>query len=186
MKRPGFYEGVLVAALASLAGTALYGVMTMLFSVAFSARAVVALLGSAYLVYLLWRSPKASGRMTAVLIWAASLFAAWLLDPPFVVFLLSLLAVLWLIRCLAYYRSVISSLVDLGLTGLAVVAGLWAFLTSGSLLLALWSLFLVQALFCLIPAQWCLAKSPKTTDQDDPFMRAHRNAEAALRKLSLN
>ncbi len=190
MKRPGFYEGVLVAVVASVAGAALYGVMATFFNIAFSARAMLALIGSAYLVYLLARSPKKRGRMTAVLCWALSLFGVWLLDPPFVGVVILLAAVLWLIRSLLYYRSVISSLVDLGLSGFGLVAGLWAFLNSGSLLLALWTLFLVQALFALIPVQWSVqgrhANTPANADRADPFMRAHRNAEAALGKLSLS
>ncbi len=186
MKRPGFYEGVLVAVIVSVAGAALYGAMTMLFSIAFSARALAAMIGSAYLVYLLWRSPKKSGRMTAMLFWVLSLFGAWLLDPSFVVYLMLLVAALWLIRSLAYYGSVVSTLMDLGLSGFGMVAGLWAFLNSGSLLLALWTLFLVQALFALIPERWSRSNQCKNLNCDDPFMRAHRNAEAALRKLSLN
>ncbi len=186
MKRPGFYEGVLVAVIASVAGVVLYGAMAMLFSIAFSVRALAAMIGSAYLVYLLWRSPKKSGRMAAMLFWGLSLFGVWLLDPPFVVYLILLVASLWLIRSLAYYRSVISALVDLGLSSFGVVAGLWAFLNSGSLLLALWTLFLVQALFVLIPERWSHSNQCKTPTRDDLFMRAHRNAEAALRKLSIN
>ncbi len=186
MKRPGFYEGVLVAVVASVTGAVLYGVMTMFFSVAFSARAMVTMICTAYLFYLLWHSPKKSGRITAVFVWFMSLFGVWLLDPPFVVYLMLLVGVLWLIRSLAFYRSITSALVDLGLSGFGLLAGLWAFLTSGSLLLGLWTLFLVQALFALIPLQWSRSIQSNLAGRDDSFMHAHRNAEAALRKLSLS
>ena len=186
MKRPGFYEGVLVAVIASVAGVVLYDILTMFFGIAFSARAMAAVVGTAYLVYLLWRSTKKSGRISAVLFWAVSLFGLWLFDPSFVVYLILLMAVLWLIRSFAYYRSILSALADFGLSGLGFMAGLWAYLASGSLLLALWTLFLVQALFALIPMQWSRSHQANQSHQDDTFLRAHRNAEAALRKLTLN
>ncbi len=61
---------------------------------------------------------------------------------------------LWLIRSLYFYDSVLSALVDLGLTGVALVTAIWAWLASNNLFLAFWCFFLVQALFVLIPRQW--------------------------------
>lgn len=184
MTKPNFFEGVIVAVLTSVSGAAMYTVLTSVFGVAISARLTLLLLCSSYLIYLLWRSPKSTGRMTAVLFWGVMLFGSWLIDPPFIVYLFIHLASLWLVRAFAFYRSIASALADLALSGLSLAVSLWAYLNTHSVLLALWSLFLVQALFCLIPRQWQHKDMPDAMHYNDRFMQAHRNAEVALRKVS--
>jgi hypothetical protein len=63
-----------------------------------------------------------------------------------------------------------------------VVAAIGAAVQTGSLLLSLWSYFLVQALFTTIPTR--ASAGPASTNEDDAFERAHRVAEAAVRRLS--
>ncbi len=184
MKKPNFIEGVIVAMFASVSGAGVYAAFAGVFGVAISARLTLSLLCSAYLVYLLWRSPKSTGRMTAVLFWSVMLFGSWLTEPPFIVYLLTHLASLWLVRAFAFYRSILSALADLALTGLSLTVSLWAYLNTHNVLMALWSLFLVQALFCLIPRYWQGKDKSGFKRHDDRFMHAHRNAELALRKLS--
>ena len=60
------------------------------------------------------------------------------------------------------------------------------FCLSGSLFLSIWSFFLVQALFVAIPTRLRQKAGDRgpARDSEDPFQRAHRAAEAALRKLS--
>ncbi len=184
MKTPGFSEGVLVAAVASVSGAALYTAFILLFSIGMGARLAVTFIFSAYLVYLLWRSPNKTGRMTALFFWGATLLATWFLDPPFPWYLAIHLGAIWLIRALVFYKNIISVFADLALTALSLVATMWAYLNTHSILLALWSLFLVQALFTVIPHQWPRKTKSTIVNKNDRFMQAHRNAEAALRKLS--
>ena len=73
----------------------------------------------------------------------------------------------------------------LGLALLGLSAGVWAATQTGSLALAAWSLFLVQALFGLIPSGLARAAPDLLggAQSDDTFERAHRGAEAALRRI---
>ena len=74
----------------------------------------------------------------------------------------------------------------IGLNGLALSGAIWAAVQSGSLFLSIWSFFLVQALFVGIPSSISRRPGSKAAgpDPEDRFQRAHRVAEAALRKLS--
>lgn len=183
MKQPTFVEGCIIAALASVSGAASFSILSTLLGAAMSARLTVTLLCSGYLLYLLWRAPQTTGRMTLLLLWGVVLLGCWLINPPFMIYLVIHLATLWLVRAFTYYRSIFSAGADLLLSGLSLVVALWAYLTSHSVLLALWCLFLVQALFVFIPRDWRLKPKPIAIDANDRFMRAHRHAESALRKL---
>jgi hypothetical protein len=77
------------------------------------------------------------------------------------------------------------ALMDLGLSALSISAAVWAITRSGSVFLATWCFFLVQALFVAIPpAVQRKAKHEQNTAADsEVFDRARRDADAALRRL---
>jgi hypothetical protein len=81
-------------------------------------------------------------------------------------------------------------MLDAGLSGLALAAAVWAAISTGSLFLALWCFFLVQALFVAIPNRMSAPRNHGRRAQksasavDDDFERAYRNAEAAVRRLA--
>ena len=62
----------------------------------------------------------------------------------------------------------------------------WAATETGSPFLSIWSFFLVQALFVAIPVRvGGNHREPQPEDHhDERFERAHRAAQAALRRLS--
>jgi hypothetical protein len=79
---------------------------------------------------------------------------------------------------------------DLGLNTLSISATVWAITRSGSVFLATWCFFLVQALFVAIPPSVRKnAKSAGNTPprniaaENEPFERARRQADQALRQL---
>jgi hypothetical protein len=186
MKRPSFYQGVAFALAASLAGGALHAALPTLLPGAGSLRLIIAGVGLAYLLYLLGRSPERVGRISTVLAWGLGAIVLWLAAPPLGLYVLAHLLMLWLARSLYFHSGVLSSLADLGLSGLALCAALWALMSTGSLFFGLWSFFLVQALFVAIPES--LGQRPVPAQHspgpNDPFEHAHRAAEAALRRLS--
>lgn len=184
MKRPGFFEGAVVAASASIAGAILYSVFILIFNMATSARLTVTMVCSAYLVYLLWRSPRVTGRITALLAWATTLFITWLINPTFVTYLLIHVTMLCLIRANLFYNGTLSVVIDLALGGVAVITAIGAYLNTTSVLVSLWSLFLVLALFSFIPTHWRVTTKTNGHNACDPFLHAQQNAAAALRKLS--
>jgi hypothetical protein len=74
---------------------------------------------------------------------------------------------------------------DLGVSTLSISATVWAISRSGSVFLATWCFFLVQALFVAIPpAIKSAQKAQRNTAADNEnFERAKRNADQALRQL---
>ncbi len=185
MKRVGFFEGVVVALAASLIGGMLYAVLTAVFAADWVLRALIAGLIFAYIVYLLGRSRERVGRITTVVVWFAVAAGAALLHPPLLVYVSIHLGAVWLIRSLYFYASVLSALVDLGLNALALAAAIWAVAQSGSVFLAIWCFFLVQALFALIPpgVRGQSQNAAKNADTGERFQSAYRAAEAALQKI---
>ena len=186
MKRPTFFEGVAVAFAASLAGGALFAALTTVFAGGWVVRLLIAGIGLAYVLYLLGRSRERIGRITALALWSVVAGATWFMEPPLLLYVLVHLGLIWLIRSLYFYSSVLSALADLGLTGFSLAAAVWAAIQSDSLFLSIWCFFLVQALFVAIPARVTRKPGEGKADGDvgDHFQRAHRAAEAAVRKLS--
>ena len=183
MRGPGFLEGVAVALTASVATSILFGALAPLFGGDSVLRGLIALLGLAYSLYLLRRSHVRVGRVSVIAGWclAALVLAVW--HPPLLLYLVLHVALLWLVRALYHYASVLSALADLGLNGVALAAALWASTHTASLLVSTWCFFLLQALFVAIPRDLRAAQDVPT-DPADRFQQAHRAAQAALRKLS--
>jgi hypothetical protein len=90
---------------------------------------------------------------------------------------------LWLARSLYFYAGVLPALLDLGLSALSVSAATWAITRSGSVFLAAWCFFLVQAMFVVIPGTLKKRATGAADENDDTFERARRRADAALRQL---
>jgi hypothetical protein len=86
---------------------------------------------------------------------------------------------------------VLPALMDLGLSTLSVSATVWAITRSGSMFLATWCFFLVQALFVAIPPsvkgeQKSLRNTAvrrNTAVESETFENARRQADQALRQL---
>lgn len=186
MKAPTFFEGALVAICASVAGSAVFALLTWVLARIHVLELVITVLCFAYVIYLLARSRERVGRMTVVAVWSIITLVMWLLSLPLPLFVLIHVGMIWLVRSLYFYASVLPALVDLALNGLSLAVGIWAGMHTHSLFLAIWCFFLIQALFITIPSHM-RGQSDKRysgTDGTDPFEQAHRSAEAALRKLS--
>jgi hypothetical protein len=183
MTRPGFLEGALVALAASLAAGALFTTLSLALPAVPALRWVVALVAFGYLIYLLGRSGAKVGRVSAVLAWALVSGLALALHLSLPAFVLLHAGLAWLVRSLYFHGGLVAALADLGLSLLGLAAAVWALTQSGSLFLAVWSLMLVQALFGFIPADLGQRGAAAPQDPDDTFERAHRGAEAALRRL---
>lgn len=183
MKSPSFLEGALLALIAALAGTLIYSALAWALPADSALRLVVAGLGIGYLLYLLGRSAERVGRVTILSLWLTLSALLWLLVPPLPLYLAAHLAMGWAGRSLYFHQSLLGALADLGLTGLGLIAALGAYLHTGSLLLSLWSLFLVQALFVFIPSR--ASRLDDSLDgNEDGFRRAHQAAQAAVHRLS--
>ena len=181
MKRPTFFQGVGIALIAALLGEVLFVALTQLLGSYTALQMVIAIASFSYTLYLLRSSGERLGRLVTLAAWLLVTVATAWFSPHLVVYLLMHTMMLWLVRALYFHSSLLTALADLGLNALAVAAALWATLQSGSLALALWCYFLVQALFVMIPTTLA---ATRTTAAADPFEQARAAAQAALRKLS--
>lgn len=183
MKRPGFFHGVLVAALFALAGSAFVAAFVPFLGTVSVARLVIPGLALAYLLYLLPHSRERAGRVTVIALWSAMAIAAWLFVPSFVFYLLIHTGALWLVRSLYFYSGLVPALMDIALNGFSIVVTLSTFHRTGSVFLAIWVFFLVQALFVVIPATIRRNPVPNAAACTDEFDRSRRQAEVALNQL---
>ena len=185
MKRPGFLHGVLVAAVLGFFASAVVATLTPFMGLGAVVRLVIPGLALAYVLFLFSRSRERVGRVTTLVFWSALAAAAWWTAPPLPLYLLIHAGAIWLVRCLYFYSGLVPALLDLGLSTLSVSASVWAITRSGSIFLATWCFFLVQALFVAIPPAVRRGReaSRHSSADNSGFERAKRQADHALRQL---
>ena len=183
-RRPSLGLGIGVGFVLSVCGAAVLAALGPLVGYGAALRAVVALLGLAYVLYALGTSGERVGRVTTVAAWTLAAGLAWASGVPFVAYVLVHVGLIWLVRSLYFYTGVLPALADLGLSVLGAAFAVWAAHRSGSALLAFWCFFLVQALHVLLPAAVADRGSERANGADLKFTRAHAAAEAAIRRLS--
>ncbi len=182
MNRPSFAQGVGVALIAALGAGAGYAGLGLFVAPGVNARLVITGLAFGYVLYLLALGQCRVGRVTLMALWSLLTAGAWLGGLSLPLFILVQAGLVWLARSLYHQAGWLAALLDLGLTALGLGAAVWALGHSGSLALACWSFFLVQALFVLIPPE--LGARRRAAQDPDPFEQAYRGAEAALRSLA--
>lgn len=187
VSKPTFFEGVAVALVASVVIAACTFVFARVFVSTGLLQILIAMVSAAYIGYLMIRSRERLGRLTVFSVWFGATLLSMIFVPSLVMFALMQLGMIWVIRSLYYYNSVLAALADLGLIGLSTAIALWAWLNTHSLFLAMWCFFLVQALFVLIPKQFKTqnSKDLNSNHASDRFEHAYLAAEQAVRQLTL-
>jgi hypothetical protein len=190
MNRPSLTEGVILAAgLAIITTPAL--ILTSLFFVTFAAKVLVALLAFLYGSYVLVKAGSRAGKLVLGITSAAAL-ALGTLVLSFPELVLIALGLMWLVRSLVTYNSILPAALDGLLCLLGLGAGIWAYAATYSTAAAVWCFFLIQALFVFIPPslmkrKYSTALGGDTADNilhsEDNFSTAHRAAQEALNQL---
>lgn len=185
MKRPTFFHGVIVAAILGFFASAVVAALLPFVGTGAVLRLAIPGLGLAYLLFLFSRSRERVGRITTLACWGALTVAAWWFAPPLPLYFLIHVAAVWLVRSLYFYSGMLPALMDLGLNALSVSAAVWAVARSGSVFLATWCFFLVQALFVAIPPSVKRPPQGLHTEAagDAVFENARHRADKALRQL---
>jgi hypothetical protein len=187
MHRPTLLEGVLVALVLSLSASPLVVLGQLAVGSLLAWKIAIMVLAYTYMCYLLARSERRSGRVTLGLLALAVLLASLLFNLRFPTILLLCGTLVWAMRSFAYSRSLVSAALQGGVCVLGCSAALMVYGHSSSLALAIWSFFLAQAAFVLIPAQFLhRAAAPSSTTlggAPDGFRRAYHAAEQALERL---
>ena len=185
MKKPSFLHGVIVAAVLAFFASAIVATLTPFVGTGGVFRLVIPGLALAYLLYLFSRSAERTGRVTTLSLWSALAVITWWFAPPMPLYLLIHVGAVWLVRSLYFYSGLLPALLDLGLSGLSISAAVWAASRSGSVFLATWCFFLVQALFVTIPPAVMRKRNARqqTSADNEAFDNARRQADRALRQL---
>lgn len=193
MNRPvfahhSFFGGVVIAAVFGFFASAVVATLTPFFGFSSVTRLVIPALGLAYLLYLMSHSQARVGHVTTLTLWSALAAVTWWAAPSLPLYLLIHVAAVWLVRSLYFYSGIVPALMDLGLSALSISASVWAMTRSGSVFLAIWTFFLVQALFVAIPpaVKGKTEPEPNTAVDNENFRQARRQADAALRQLFTN
>lgn len=191
MRRPAFSEGIIVAILISLVVTVAFTVLSSFFPTRWLLQAMIAGVSFSYICYLLVRSQEKTGRLTVIALWAVVTVITWLFSPSTIITLFVQVGLIWLVRALYYYTSLIVALIDLGLSLFAIAAAIWTLLYTNSLFLSVWCFFLIQALFAVLPTDLTSGlfntkkrRNNQTSSQDDVFEQAYLSAQSALRQLT--
>jgi hypothetical protein len=184
MKRPGFFEGVAVAAIASLAGGACYVALTTLFSSTAVLRFVVAGLALAYITYLLSRNEERVGRITVIALWLPAACVLWFIEPSFAAYICAHLALVWLVRSLSLPLSLVAALADLASSHSASPPPCGPRPAPTARHSVSGASSSCRRFTSPFPRAWRRAvRAAKEAAPEDRFQHAHRAAEAALRRL---
>jgi len=186
MKTPGIIDGIIVAIAISLGAGAASLVLGGFIAYATLFNLVLCTATLVYLVYLLKRSSARVGRVVVIASWALASLAGWFFEIPLFEQVLIQAGIIWLVRSLYFHGSIFSAALDFGLVTAGLAASAWAMVNTGSLAGALWSFFLIQALFCWIPDLSRKQSGDIHHNQHDQssFQSAHRVALDAVRKLT--
>ncbi len=204
MTRFSFIRSAIVGFLISLTTWALY----LPLSISLGTYSAIALSCSAatlaYLLFLLSNSESRFGRVTVVVLFCLSSMTLLLLSPPISVFALVNITFIWVARACYFHQRVLVALVDLVITTLSFAVAIAAAMQSQSVFIAFWCFFLLQSM--ILPAinyglTWLSsdrlssgrlghagntdpAHPQNGCSKRDDFNRAHRQAEAALSRLT--
>lgn len=185
MKTPSLLSGITFAIVACVGGSVLYTLLPLVFSATISLKITICVISAGYLFFLLKKGRQHSGRVIALTTWTLISVAGLLVDLPIATFILSQVAMIWLTRSIVFHRSLLLSLLDLGLIAIGLLAAVWALLQTDSMATALWCFFLVQSLFGTISNLKLISKGQPPVDQNR-FQAAHRVAKDAIQKLTLH
>lgn len=184
MKKPGIIDGLIVAAAVALAAGAANLLFGGILGYGFLFNLVLLAATLTYLLFLLKRSGTRVGRVVLLSAWMLTSLACWFFGLALLEQVLIQAGFVWLTRSLYYHNSLFSAALDFGLVSAGLAAGAWAMINTGSSAAALWSFFLIQALFCWIPELARRQAGDELPYARVSFQSAQRVAAEAVRKLS--
>ena len=188
MRQISILNGIAFAIIISLISALLIQLLPLILTISNSYHLTIAVLSLAYLLYLLRYSEVRRGRVMVFIAWMSINFAVWLFDMNLITLIAINLISIWLLRSLYFHSSISAGTLDLLLVAMSAGAATWALLQTSSPIAAVWCFFLCQSLFSAIPQSTLSANkiSADNRTDTDRFQAAHRVAQDAVRKLSLN
>ena len=179
--KPSLTEGALIGIVLSIGASIFYIGGVSLLSGGLAFRLLTGIIFLIYTLYLLTKIQKKTGKLTIISIWLTISILNFLLTESALLYITIYIAMTWAIRSLYFYNSLLSSGIDLLLTALASFICLLTWNYTNSLLLSIWSFFLIQSMFVFIPRHYKSTTLPRSNNT--AFEQACRNAELSLEKL---
>lgn len=185
MRAVTFFEGAFVALLLAFLASMGFAVLSSIFPQGLALRLSITSLATIYVAYLLVRSNERIGRLTVAIGWLIACGLLIIVYPSATTHLVVLAGLIWIVRSLFCYASVVCAFADLALTAAAIVAALWAASETHSVAIATWCFFLVQAIFIRIPRSLDQSIDDRNdgSDTQDHFAQSLSVAETAAKKL---
>lgn len=184
MNRPTLIQGVGTAILISALAFAADRVLNALAGGDPTPKGIAALALAAYLITLAGKNRGRAGGITLGLLCVLLLGLGYLSGATVSGMVVGGAVLIWLVRSMTFYSSLIAAAADALIGLLALGAAAWAVSAGGGVVALLWCFFLVQALHAMIPSR----VGPKVTRHrrasgGDRFSRAHGAAETAIEAL---
>lgn len=147
MQRPTLFAGILVALIAGMVVGPVVFALSLMLGASMAWKTAIVVMAYAYIVYLLAESSRTAGRTTLAVLSLLVLLASLVYAVQWSLVALIAMALMGGIRAYAYSQSLVAALLHGGICLLGLGAALWAYAHSGSIALASWSFFLMQAAF---------------------------------------
>lgn len=176
-----FFRQVVTGLLLSIVGSVLMLVLTPVMGSQDASRVVLLILSFGYVLMLLQHLAPRVGITMIVSAWLLTAALLLLFNPSLLMWVVTLSALLWLLRSGLRYQQLYAFALDGLLTLFALCCGVAALLYSQRIGLALWSYFLVLACSAAIPAR--ASSRHRSGSANGAFTQAETNAQRVLRQL---
>lgn len=180
MKGPGFIYGVVLAFALSALGFITSSLLAGMLPAIDVARVAISVVAVGYGVALVYISRTRAGRVMLPLAVSGLALGAFALTASVSALALIHTLAISVLRVVLFRRNLVTLIVDFALGLLALSAALLAL--PGSLTLAVWTYFLVQALVCVLAGLG--ASTRANTINNNCYQSACAQAERALHRLS--
>jgi hypothetical protein len=186
MKRPSLLNGIAFAFVIAVFSSPVWWGLKSVLPFFWTFRILVVVSYFAYIGYLLLSARTRIGALTLSAVNLAIALGLLSLPAGSSLVVSALAVMVTLNRSLLFHRSLLSIAFDGSISALGLTFAGYLFTSTGSMPAALWSYFLLQSVFAVIPRQFSERAglfSPQAEDAVDPFLHSRRQAEVALQRL---
>lgn len=180
----GFGHGVVIAFAIAAPSALVFSAAALLGPTEGVLKVLLALGAGSYLGAMFYRKKLRFGRLVLPLAWLLAAGVIQVTSSSLSGFVIAHVAAMWFTRTLICHASLLSALIDLGLSALAYCTAIASFWHSGSFGLSVWCFYLVSALHAFIPSRWDRSEANSNVSPLADFTLAYEQAQAALRRLT--
>lgn len=182
MKSPGLFSGILLSVGACAMALPILTIMMPLLGWYFGFKILMVALLALYTIYLVSNSKGKAGIVLFLFLSGLLTVGAVLLPISLLVIAGLCVMVIWMARSILFQKNLMGSVCDLILCFVGLSLAWISYTATRSHIMAIWTFFLVQALFVLIPSLSPFGPSEAVVESDS-FSKAHQVAEEAFARI---